>query len=305
MPPGAGSSPRAGWHGEGHALSGGGAPDTLNGVVRALLAFLLAVVFVVLVPLGDLGAWAQRELVGTDSFARLGEQVLDQGAVRDALADRIVGDIEASVPALIGNDTTLRSVVAHELGLPQVKPAFDELLASTHDQLRQGQDPLQLDLAPVLPVLREQLPASLAARLPSQVSLAPVTVLRRSDAPAVWEGVQLVQDSALALPIAAMVALAFAIAAAHRRGLLCIVLGVVTAGVGVGLVALVKPGRSLLEHQTGTPSDRAAFLAGYNVVTQSFVRQTVGVVIAGALLVVVGGVLAWRAGRNVRPLSWA
>lgn len=273
--------------------------------MRSLLAFLLAAAFIVLVPLGNLGAWAQRELVGTDSFARLGEQVLNQGAVRDALADRIVGALEGRVPALIGNDSTLRSLVAHELGQPQLKPAFDQLLASTHDQLRQGQDPLQLDLTPVLPILREQLPANLAAQLPSEVAVAPVTVLRRRDAPAVWEGVQLVQGAALALPVAAAVALALALVAAHRRGLLCIILGVVTAALGVGLIALVKPGRSLLEHQTGTPSDRAAFLAGYNVVTQSFVRQTVGVVIAGAVLVVVGGVLAWRAGRNVRPLSWA
>jgi hypothetical protein len=273
--------------------------------MRTLLALLLAVGFVVLVPLADLGAWAERELVGTTAFVSLGEQVLEPQAVRDALADRIVTDLEAAEPALIGNDAALRPLVAHELGLPQVRPAFDDVLASTHDQLRHGQDPLQLDLAPLLPILREQLPANLAAQLPSETFLTPVTVLRRRDAPAVWEGVQLVQDSALALTIAAIVILALAIVAAHRRGRLCIVLGVLTAAIGVGLIALVKPGRSLLEHQTGTPTERAAFLAGYNVVTQSFVRQTVGVVIAGAALVVVGGFLAWRAGRNVRPLSWA
>jgi len=84
----------------------------------------------------------------------------------------------------------------------------------------------------VLPILREQLPANLAAQLPSEVALAPVTVLRRGDAPAVWEGVQLVQDAALALPVAAAVALALALVAAHRRGLLCIILGVVTAALG-------------------------------------------------------------------------
>jgi hypothetical protein len=273
--------------------------------VRSLLALLLAVAFVVLVPLGNLGAWAQRELVGSDSFARLGEQVLDQGAVRTALADRIVDDLDAAVPAVVGRDATLRAQVAQELAQPQVRPAFDQLLASTHDQLRQGQDPLQLDLTPVLPILRAQLPANLAAGLPSEVALTPVTVLRRRDAPAVWEGVQLVQDVALALPIAALVVLALAVFVARRRGPLCIVLGVLTAAIGVILIALVKPGRSLLEHQTGTATDRSAFLAGYNVVTQSFVRQTVGVVIAGAVLVVVGGVLAWRAGRTVRPRSWA
>ncbi len=273
--------------------------------MRTVLVLLFAVAYVVLVPLGNLGAWAERELVGTTAFVQLGQRVLEPTAVRDALADRIVTDLEGAVPALVGNDGSLRPLVAGELGTPQLRPAFDEVLASTHDQLRNGQNPLQLDLAPLLPLLREQLPPALAARLPSEAFLTPVTVLRRSDAPAIWQGVQLVQEAAVVLPVAAIVALALAIAAARQRGTLCIVLGILTALVGVGLIALVKPGRSLLAHHSGSTTDRAAFLAGYDAVTQSFLRQTIGVVVVGAVLVVVGGVLAWRAGRNVRPSRWA
>jgi hypothetical protein len=273
--------------------------------MRTFLAVVLAVVFVVLVPLADLAAWAQRELVGTTPFVRLGEQVLDQNAVRAALADRIVTSLESTNPALISADAAARSFVTQQLASPVVKPAFDDLLASTHDQLRQGHDPLQLDLAPVLPVLREQLPANLSARVPGSLTLAPVTVLRRRDAPAVWQGVQLVQNDALVVVAVTIVALVGAIAVARRRGAMCISLGLATALIAVGLIAVVKPGRSLLESQSGTATQRAAFLAGYDVVTHSFVLQTVVLAVVGLVLVVVGCLLAWNEARNVRPTGWA
>ncbi len=273
--------------------------------MRTFLAAVLAVVFVVLVPLADLGAWAQRELVGTTPFVRLGEQVLDQRAVRAALADRIVSNVEATNPALIGVDAQTRAVVTQQLATSTVKPAFDDLLASTHDQLRHGHDPLQLDLSPILPTLRQQLPPSLASRLPTTVALAPVTVLRRTDAPAVWQAVQLVQNDALVVVLVTIVALLGAIAVARSRGALCIILGLATAAIAVGLIAVVKPGRSLLENQSGTSTQRAAFLAGYDVVTHSFVVQTVVMAVAGLVLVLAGCFVAWNQGRNVRPTGWS
>lgn len=269
------------------------------------LAALLGIAFVVLVPLANLGAWAQRELVGTTPFVRLGEQVLDQGAVRAALADRIVTSLEAANPALIAVDGPIRAFVTQELGNPIVRPAFDDLLASTHDQLRAGHDPLQLDLSALLPVLRQQVPANLAVRLPTNVSLAPVTVLRRSDAPAVWESVQLVQNDALIVVFVTLAALVGAIVVARRRGVVCIVLGLITAAIAVAFIAVVKPGRSLLESHSGTSTQRAAFLAGYDVVTRSFVLQTVFVAVAGFVLVIAGCILGWNQSRNVRPSGWA
>lgn len=273
--------------------------------MRTLLASLLTVVAVVLVPFADLAVWVQRELVGTTPFVRLGEQVLDQGAVRDALAQRIVIDVGDAAPAFAGQASALQPAVAALLTQPSIRPALDDLLASTHDQLRSGHDPLQLDLSPVLPVLRQQLPPFLATRLPSALTLAPVTVLRRRDAPAVWDGVQLVQGAALALPIVALLALVGALLAARRRAGVCVAVGLATTLASVGLIALLKPGRSLLEHQTGTPTQRAAFLAGYDTVTRSFVQQTVVLAVIGGALVAFGLLVLWRESRNTRPSGWA
>ncbi|HWW44354.1 MAG TPA: hypothetical protein VN180_04715, partial [Acidimicrobiia bacterium] len=68
--------------------------------MRAFLVSLLVAAAIVLVPFADLGVWAQRELVSTTSFVNLGEQVLQQGAVRDALAQQIVNDVASRAPAV-------------------------------------------------------------------------------------------------------------------------------------------------------------------------------------------------------------
>ncbi len=273
--------------------------------MRAFLVSLLVTAAVVLVPFADLGVWVQRELVGTTSFINLGEQVLQQSAVRDALAQQLVNDVSAAAPAVAGRAATLEPVVVGVLGEPSLRPALDQVLANTHDQLRNGHDPLQLDLSPLLPTLHQQLPPFLADRLPSQLTLQPVTVLRRHDAPAVWDSVQLVQQIALVLPIAALLTLAGALLAARRRGSVCVTVGLATTVIAVGLIALIKPGRSLLEHQSGTPTQRAAFLAGYDTVTHSFVQQTVVLAALGVALTVAGLIVYWSAGRNLRPSSWA
>src|SRR5271169_2410529 len=119
--------------------------------MRAFLVSLLVAVAIVLVPFADLGVWVQRELGSTTSFVNLGEEVLQQSAVRDALAQQIVSDVASRAPAVAGRAATLEPVVAGVLAQPSVRPALDQVLANTHDQLSNGHDPLQLDLSPLLP----------------------------------------------------------------------------------------------------------------------------------------------------------
>lgn len=273
--------------------------------MRALLAFLLATVVVLLVPFANLGVWVQRELVGTTSFVRVGEDVLSQAQVRAALTDRIVTDLDQRVPGLAGQDATVRSIVDQGLRDPRYRAVFDDALANTHDQLRNGHDPLELDLNPLVPLVRQQLPAAVASRVPRGVTLTPVVVLRRRDAPVLWEGVQLVQGAAAVIPTLTLVLLAAAILAARRRGALCITVGALVTLLSLGMLALVKPGRSLLEHQVGDPTQRAAFHAGYDTVLRSFVQQTIVSALIGVVLAVIGGVLVWQQDRNRRPTGWA
>jgi hypothetical protein len=273
--------------------------------MRSILASLLALGAILLVPFADVGVWVQRELVGTTSFVRLGEQVLGRAAVRDALSERLVSDLSGTVPGVAGREEAVRPVVSSMLASPAVRPALDTVLANTHDQLGHGHDPLQLDVSPVLPAVRAQLPAGVASRIPAGLSTAPVTVLRRSDAPVLWETVQVVQRAPLAIPLLALAAFAGALLAARRRGAVCVAVGAGTLLLSLGLIALVRPGRSVLEQQRGTPTQRAAFLAGYDAVTRSFVQQTVVLAVLGGLIIVIGFIVIGQQGRNRRPRSWA
>ena len=273
--------------------------------MRSILASLLVLVAILLVPFADVGVWVQRELVGATSFVRLGEQVLGRAAVRDALSERLVSDLSGTVPGVAGREEALRPVVSSMLASPAVRPALDTVLANTHDQLGHGHDPLQLDVSPVLPAVRAQLPAGVASRIPAGLSIAPVTVLRRQDTPVVWETVQVVQHAALVIPLLALAAFAGALLAARRRGGVCIAVGAATLLLALGLIALVRPGRSVLEQQRGTPTQRAAFLAGYDAVTRSFVQQTALLAGLGVLVVVIGFLVTWQQERNVRPRGWA
>ena len=67
----------------------------------------------------------------------------------------------------------------------------------------------------------------------------------------------------------------------------------------------MRPGRSILEQQQGTSPQRAAFLAGYDAVTRSFVQQTVVLAVLGGLIIVIGFIVIGQQGRNRRPRSWA
>ncbi|HEV2309538.1 MAG TPA: hypothetical protein VGU73_03390 [Acidimicrobiia bacterium] len=272
--------------------------------MRTFLVPLLVAVAIVLVPLADLGVWAQRELVSTASFVNLSNDVLQQHAVRGALAQEIVADIAEDEPALASHETELEPIVADALAEPALRPALDQILATTHDQLRDGHDPLELDLSPLLPVLRERLAPYLASGLPSQLDLQPVTVLQQNEAPELWDGVQLVQQIALVLPALMLLVLVGAVLLARRRGAVCVVVGLATTVIAVGLVALLEPGRSVMEHQTGTGS-HAAFLAGYDTVTRSFVQQTVVLAVLGVLLALGGLIATYAEGRRVHPSGWA
>jgi hypothetical protein len=273
--------------------------------MRTFLAALLATVAIVLVPFADLGVWIEREVVGTTSFVRLGEQVIDQPAARTALAEQIAADLTSRVPSLARREPNLQALIADVLARPALRPPLDDALTSTHEQLRSGHDPLQLDVTPLVGSVRAQLPPQLAVNVPAGLTVTPVTVLRRQDAPAIWDGVQLVQDAALVVPIVALLAFVGALLAARRRGGLCIAVGVIMTITSLGLLALVKPGRSLLEQQSGTPAQHSAFLAGYDTVLRSFEQQTVVFAVLGGVLALVGIALVWQRGRNVRPRGWA
>jgi hypothetical protein len=263
------------------------------------LAYVAGALFAVLMPLASLGLWAQREVVSTSVFDHLADRVLEQRPVRRQLAQTVVAELDSEVPELAGQRQILGPVVARVVGAAQVRAALARSLAHTHLQLRNGHDPLQLDLNPVLPIVRQQLPGIVAAQIPADIKIDTVTVLHRRDAPAIWVSVEFVQGFALAVAVATVALLLIAIAASRRRGLVCLVLGAITTIVSLIMIALVEPGRTLVEHEAGGSIRREAVRAGYYTVVHPFATQMIVIAVAGVALALGGIILA----REDRPLA--
>ena len=158
------------------------------------LAGLLAIVGLLLVPLADLGIWTQRELLPTDAFTSLATDVLHKPDVQQALAQRLTTELVNREPALaIGRPLVQRAVV-EGVGTPQFSQVLQASLGDMHDQLKRGDDKLVLNLDATLPIVKSQLSPidpRLAASVPNSQVLPSFTVVKRSDAPELWEGVQI------------------------------------------------------------------------------------------------------------------
>jgi hypothetical protein len=265
------------------------------------VALATAVLYAVLLPLACLGLWARREVVSTSAFDHLADRVLEQQPVRHEVTSTVVSELDSEVPELTGEDRVLSPIVTRVVSAAQVRSALAHSLSHTHAQLRDGHDPLQLDLNPVLPVVRHRLPESLAAEIPADFRLDTVTVLHRRDAPLIWSSVEFVQGFALVVALGTVALLIVAILTARRRGMMCVVLGAITTLISLVLIALVERGRTLLEYEAGGSIRLDALRAGYYTVVHSFATQMVVVATAGVLIGVVGLVLT----RGDRPTAGA
>jgi multisubunit Na+/H+ antiporter MnhB subunit len=99
--------------------------------------------------------------------------------------------------------------------------------------------------------------------------------------------------------------LAVAVLMSWRRAQLVIMIGVGLVVLAVALALLVGVGRDLLSDVIGDDTRQAAFTAGYNTVTESFVTQTAALAAIGVFVGGSGIAMLWRQRRNRRPIGWA
>ena len=276
----------------------------LRGLVAGLLVFFGLLVF----PLANLGIWTQRQVLDTGAFNDLSLSVLDEPAVRDALALRLVEEIVRAEPRLGPARVVLEPGVNQLLQTDVFRVVFSNAVGQMHTQLEQGADELSLDLDGVLPLLRNAVGAvdtGAAGLIPSAAALPAITVVSRDDVPELWEGVQITREASWAFPVVGLALFAAAVAIANRRARMLIVIGVGVAVLGFVQVLLVRLGRDVLSDVTGRTANVGAFTRGYDVVTESFVVQTVVLSVLGIVMALAAGALLIVRQRNERPATWA
>jgi len=276
--------------------------------MRGFIAGLLVLVGLVLVPFADFGIWTRRQLLSTDAFTDLATDVVQQDAVQAALASRIADELGARDSRLRLGRAVLEPAVVQALDTPQFEQVFRLAVGSTHAQLERGDDQLTLNLDGVLPIVRDHVApvdSGVASRIPDSGLLPTFTVLRKDQVPQLWFALEVTRQASWAFPVMMLVAFATAVLVASQRAGTLIAVGGGTAFVCLLLALALKSGRSILSDVVGPQVDIDAFNAGYGVVTDSLVTQTVVFALLGVLTAAVGvGLIVWRRS-NARPSGWA
>ena len=261
--------------------------------MRGFFAGVLIVVGLLLVPFASQGVWVQRELLSTSAFTRLSTDVLAQDAVRDALANRIVDELEKRVSQLSLVRFALVPALREALDTEQFRTIFERSVGDLHSQLERGDDELILDLDAMLPLVRElvsQVPLvgeGVASEIPDGV-LPGFTVVTKENVPQLWVGVDATQEAWWLFPVLALVFLGAGVAMARRRAVAVVVVGLGIALIAVVLVLSLRLGRDPLSEVAGPTVEIDAFKAGYDTVTDSLAVQTMVLGLAGLVVAAIG-----------------
>lgn len=276
--------------------------------LRAVVAGLLVSVAFVLLPLGNLGLWVQRQVLDSSSFTDLALDVVDEPAVHDALTERLVDELVAAEPRLGVARIVLEPGVAQILRTDAFRSVFSAAVDQMHTQLKEGADELSLNLDPVLPLVRDavaRVNVGVAEQIPDADALPSITVVAREDVPELWRGVQITREASWAFPALVLFALVGAVVVANRRARMLVTIGVGGVLISFVQILVVRLGREVLSDVAGPNVDVGAFTRGYEVVTGTLVTQTIVVAVVGVVLAVGGGAAMLVLGRDAAPGEWA
>jgi|GEM_PF-2623721 len=275
--------------------------------MRGFLAGVLIAVGLLLVPFANQGVWVERELLSTSAFTKLSTEVLDQEAVRDALANRLADELEKQVPQLALGRFVLVPALRQALGTTQFKSIFESAVGDMHAQLERGDDQLALNLDAVLPLVRRlvaKVDEGIASDIPDH-ALPKITVVTRENVPQLWVGFDATRDASWLFPALALVCLVGGVVLARRHALALLIVGLGVAVIAVILVLGLRLGRDPLSQVAGPTVEIDAFRSGFDVVTESLVVQTMVLGLAGLVAALVGLGFVLRGRGSSRPQSWA
>jgi hypothetical protein len=275
--------------------------------VRTYVAGLLVLLGLALVPFATFGIWMQRDILPTEQFNDLATEIVQHNAVRDAFADRFLDELQVREPRLALGRIVLEPAVKEAIGTAQFEQVFRAAVGDVHDQLVRGDDQLSLNLDAMLPIVKDlvaQVNTTIANQIPTSAGLPAITVVRKADVPELWFAVQATRQASWVFPILMVVAFVGAVVIATNRAITRVVCG---AGVAVFCIVIglgLRAGRGVRSPVVGSAVDERAFNAGYDIVTDSLVRQTLLVGLVGAI-VGVAGVVWLLVGRSSsrQPIS--
>jgi len=315
-----------------HAETPGGpeqAPKPSRG--RSISLYVLLVLAGLLLLLSSFAVWVNRVALNTDVFVDTSTQLIEDDAIRQAIATKAVDELYASVdvqaeieeqlpkdvkslsgPAAAALRQGAYEIVDRALEQPALQRVWAETLRQSHEtlvQVLEGGGPRVTTEGGVVTLNLDQIVRDAADRigigdqvadkLPENVGQ--IEVLRSDELDAAQNGFQLLKTLAWVLPLLTLVAFGLAVWLARgRRRQAVRGVGIAVLVVGVlGLVAANLTGNYVVNSLVADTESRQAADNAWNILTELMRSSFRWLVLIGILFVVA----SWLAGPGRRAIA--
>jgi hypothetical protein len=305
-------------------------PKSGQGRGRSAAVWIVLVVAGLLLLLTSFAVWVNRVALNTQVFTDTSSELLDDDAIRAAIATRSVdglfdnvdvqAEVEAKLPkdvkSLSGPATAALQQASYQIADRALQqPAFQELFAATlaesHKTLvevLEGGGPrvsteggvVTLNLQDIIRNVADQIGIGeeVAAKIPADAGR--IVILRSDQLDTAQNGFQLLKTLAWVLPLLTLVAFGFAVWLAGERRRAVRGVGIVLVVVGVlGLLAARLTQNYLVTSLVAHKSDREAAESAWNILTDLMRGSFRVMVIVGILFLIA----AWLAGPGRRAVA--
>lgn len=305
-------------------------PRASKGRGRAVGAWVALVLAGLLLLLSSFAIWVNRVALNTDVFVDTSSELLDDDAIRSAVATRAVDELYAEVdvaslledrlpndfqslsgPAAAGLRQASYQIVDRALEQPAMQRLWAISLEESHrtlvqvlegggDRVSTDEGVVTLDLRPIVLDTAERigLRDEVEGRLPADAGV--IEVLRSDELDTAQNVFQLLKTLAWLLPILVIGAFALAVwlAGDRRRALRRIGITAVVVGV-LGLVAVRLAGNYVVNELVANTDTRTAADNAWDILTEVLRGTFRSLVVVGVLFLVA----AWLAGPGRRAVG--
>ncbi len=297
---------------------------------RGAAVWVVLVIAGLLLLLSSFAVWINRVALNTGVFADTSSSLLDDPAIRSAVANRAVDELFANVdvqqevqsqlpsgykglsgPATAGLRQASYQIVDRALKQPRFQSLFKATLEETHKTLVQvlegGGDRVStengevvLDLRPIVEEAADRIGVGqqVASKLPENAGR--IVILRSNQLSTAQNGFQLLKTLAWVLPILALLVFGLAVWLARDRRRAVRGIGATLTGVGlIGLVAANFTRNYVVDSLVAQHDDRQAANNAWNILTELMRGSFRLMVVVGILFMIA----AWLAGPGRRAIT--
>ena len=297
---------------------------------RAIGVWVVLVVAGLLLFLSSFAIWINRVALNTNVFTNTSSSLLDDPAIRSAVANRTVDELFANVdvqaevekqlpadyqglagPATAGLRQASYQIVNRALEQPAFQQLFKATLRTTHETLVEvlgGGGPrvstengeVTLNLRAIIDEAADRIGIGqqVADKIPADAGR--IVILRADELETAQNGFQLLKTLAWLLPILALIAFALAVWLSDDRRRAVRGTGWVLVAVGIlGLLAANLTRNYVVDSLVAREDDRQAANNAWNILTELMRGSFRLMVVVGLLFVVA----AWLAGPGRRAVS--